>query len=107
MKKTRCRMCGKSGKGGWCSHSADEDCLLSLMSDEASDSSQVAGSLSGLASLYLEENHVSGDSMIDRDHSLEGLKDDDLGAFDIADLMSGFAEKMMKENRGINGKSPC
>ena len=39
MKKIRCRMCDKSGKGGWCSHSGDEGCPLSLMNDGVSVSS--------------------------------------------------------------------
>lgn len=65
---------------------------------DASCSTPSTGSLSDLAEMYLEECHVSGDSMLDTDHSIDDLPDIKGGSFYVADLMAGFVERMRKEN---------
>ena len=85
-----------------CEHGNLESHCPECDEKRVSDSSQVAGSVSDLASLYLEECHVSGDSMIALDHSLEGHPECMNGSLYIADLMAGFAEKMMKENKRMS-----
>jgi len=48
--------------------------------------------LSDRAALYLEELHISGDTMIEMDHSLESLDDDKVGALYLHDILAGFVE---------------
>ena len=87
----KCNECGckSKTKGYW---------MPLFENERVSARSKMADSLSDLASLYLEECHVSGDSMIALDHSLESHQKCMNGSLYIADLMAGFAEKMIKEN---------
>ena len=48
--------------------------------------------LSDRAALYLEELHVSGDTMIEMDHSLENMNDDKVGSLYLHDILAGFIE---------------
>ena len=77
------------------------------IADDSDSIDCLAGSLSDLASIYLEECHVSGDSMINMDHSIDDLPDRELGAFYVADLMAGFVERIMKENERVSRKREC
>jgi hypothetical protein len=50
--------------------------------------------LSKMASIYLETKfHVSGDAMLDMDHSLDDIPEDRRGSFYVADIMEGFARE--------------
>ncbi len=45
----------------------------------------------GLAAEYLEEMHVSGDVMVERDHNMDG---EESGSYYVHDLMSGFVKHL-------------
>ncbi|MCK5607537.1 hypothetical protein KAR91_36980 [Candidatus Pacearchaeota archaeon] len=48
--------------------------------------------LSDRAALYLEELHISGDTMIEMDHSLESLDAGKVGSLYLHDILAGFVE---------------
>lgn len=51
------------------------------------------------AAIYIEECHISGDTMIDMDHSLDDMPKEKIGAMYVHDLMAGFVEALEKVNK--------
>jgi len=45
----------------------------------------------GLAAEYLEEWHVSGDTMVERDHCMDGVEG---GSYYVHDIMVGFVKHL-------------
>ena len=52
--------------------------------------------LEELAAIYLEELHVSGDTMLYMDHSLNTL-DGEVGAMYLTDILAGFVASVTKK----------
>lgn len=46
------------------------------------------------ASAFLEENHISGDTMIQMNHGLDSLDKNKIGAYYMHELMVAFLEQM-------------
>jgi hypothetical protein len=51
-------------------------------------------SLEDRAAIYLEEMHISGDTMITMDHALDDISQDQQGAYYLYDLLAGFVQHL-------------
>lgn len=58
-----------------------------------------SGSLEDCAAVFLEENNISGDTMVEMDHCTEDLPSGRIGSFDLADIMAAFVRQLVKDNQ--------
>jgi len=58
------------------------------------------------AAIFLEEMNISGDEMIQMNHSLDDIPEDKIGAYNLHDIMAEFARKQLNLH-GVTISLPC
>ena len=58
--------------------------------------------LADRAAIFLEEMNISGDEMVQMNHSLDDIPKDKIGAYYLHDIMAGFVQEQLNLHGVIN-----
>lgn len=98
-KKQRCRECdgvGAEPSGLRCSACDGTGIEATPSTDSKEDEKEYLEILETKAAIYLEEAHVSGDTMVKMNYHVDELSEDQTGSYYVCDLMARFLKKELE-----------